>query len=129
MRAIVFYVYLSLLLFCGGYALYASTHYSHTGYSAARKAVKKQRSKLAHSNQNNPVIDDAEIDLDEDTVSGADDQGQNKIATIKSTLPVTWYLTFCSSPLADHCNKPFKISVAVNGDSSPIYITQRVLRI
>jgi len=131
MRAVVFYVYLSLLLLCGGYALYASMHYSHTGYSSARNAVKRQHSKLANGNQNNTVIDDADIDLDEDNLSGADAEegGAKQLIAGKYALTNRWYLTFSRPLILNNYQKSFKVSPSCCGDSSPIYITQRVLRI
>jgi len=131
MRAVVFHIYLSLLLLCGGYALYATTHYSHTGYSSARKAVKRQHSKLAHGNQNNTIIDDAEIDFDEDNLNGpdADDAGTNKLLAGKYSITSRWYLSFSRPVISHYYQKSFIVSPAVHGDSSPIYITQRVLRI
>lgn len=131
MRAVVFYVYLSLLLLCGGYALYASTHYSHAWYSSARKAVKRQHSKLAHGNQNNTLIDEAEIDLDEDNLSGpdADKGGTDKLFAGKYAITNRWYLSFSRPLISPYFQQSFIVSPTVNGDSSPIYITQRVLRI
>ena len=131
MRAVVFYVYLSLLLFCGGYALYASTHYSHTGYSAARNAVKSQHGKVAAGNQSNTFIDDADVDLDEDYLNGhdADEGTDTKALTGKYSLNNRWYLTFFSPLILAGQDRSYKISPSVCGESFPIYITQRVLRI
>jgi hypothetical protein len=131
MRAVVFYVYLSLLLFCGGYALYATTHYSHTGYSAARNAVKRQHSKVTPGSQTNTSIDDADIDLDEDYLGGHDtDEGSTiKTVTDRYALTSRWYLSFANAVILNYTPKPDLISPPICGDPSPLYITQRVLRI
>lgn len=131
MRAVVFYVCLSLLLLCGSSTLYAGTHHSVNRHSSSHSPARRQHAKLSNNNQDNSVLDDADLDLDEDYLRGhdADDGHTNTFLAERNSMPDKWYLTF--SPLfnSDCCNKRFKTFPPFCGDASPIYIKQRVLKI
>jgi hypothetical protein len=131
MRIVVFYVYLSLLLVIGGAALYVGTHQAHNSYSSAHNLPKKAHTKLSNSDQGNSWLEDADIDLDEDYLRGhdAEDHTKNSLLVNKYALSAKWYLSFAPA-LILHCqNKNFNTHTPLGGHSSPLYITQRVLRI
>jgi len=129
MRIVVFYVYLCLLLLCGGHAVYAGTHPNSSPYSSNRGLAKKQQIKLSKTDQDSSVIE--ETDLDEESLSShdAEDGGTDLFFTGKYNFSDNWYLTFSSLPILNYYNKRFNIIPPFRGQSSPIYIQQRVLRI
>lgn len=130
MRIVVFYVYLSLLLIIGGTALYVGTHYAHNSYSTVHNPTKKAHAKLTNSNQSNSLIEDADIDLDEDYLRDHDtEDGTTKSLLVdRYALSVKWYLSFAPAVILSY-NKNFVNYLPLSGNSSPLYITQRVLRI
>lgn len=131
MRIVVFYVYLSLLLVVGGAALYVGTHYAHNSYSSAHNLPKKTHTKLSNSDQGNSWIEDADIDLDEDYLRGhdAEDHTNSSLLINRYALSEKWYLSFAPSLSFSCPGKDFNKYPRVCGHSSPLYITQRVLRI
>jgi hypothetical protein len=131
MRIVVFYVYLSLLLVIGGAALYVGTHYAHSSYSSAHNLPKKAHTKLSNSDQGASWIEDADIDLDEDYLRGhdAEDNANNILLVDKYALAAKWYSCFVPALILNYNNQNFNTSPAICGHSSPLYITQRVLRI
>lgn len=131
MRIVVFYVYLSLLLFIGGTALYVGTHDAHNSSSSAHSIPKKTHVKLSSSDQGNSLIEDADIDLDEDYLRGHDaEEGSNNSLLVNTyALSAKWYLSFSPSVILSFDHNNFINYPPVCGNSSPLYITQRVLRI
>lgn len=131
MRAVVFFVCLCLLLLCGGNTVYAGTQHSSSNSHSSHSPAKRQHAKLTNTNQDNSILDDADLDVDEDYLRGhdADDGHINTFLAERNSMPDKWYLNF--SPLfnLDFCNKRFKAFPPFCGDVSPIYIKQRVLKI
>lgn len=128
MRAVVLYVCLYLVMLCGGHAVFAGTHHSRSCYPPVQGFPKKQV-KLTSADQGNSILDDADLDLDEDYLNGHDDAGSNHLPAERYTLSDSWYLAFSPLLILNYYNKRFKTFPPFCGDSSPIYITQRVLRI
>ncbi len=125
-KLIVFLVFMNLLLFGGGQYLNAGTlHNSHL-----HTFEKKHRVKFTNQDQGSSVIEDAaDIDLEEEYLGGDLNDGlTNKFYAANYSLLDSWYLTFSSQNAANDYNR-FKIFVPFCGQSNPIYITQRVLRI
>lgn len=131
MRVAVFYVCLYLLMLCGGHALYASARHHSSSSSPVQNPAKHKHVKLSNNDEGKTVIDDAEIDLDEEHLNG-DDAGEvtaNKFLAGKYSLQNRWYITCSSRAVAENYHNDFQIISSIRGESSPIYITQRVLRI
>jgi hypothetical protein len=126
----VFYSYLFLLMLCGGLALYAGTQQGHNGCSSTRGPAKKQHLKLNSTDRGDTLLDEADIDADDEYHSDHDeDEGLNKFLTAKHSLTNSWYLTFAMEPISNYYSKRLNTLPPFCGNSSPIYITQRVLRI
>jgi len=131
MRGFVFYIYFCLLLLCGGLAVYANTHHPLHHHSSGRDLAKKPHTKLTNNDQSNTFFEDAEIDVEEEYVGGHDDvdAGTNKFVPGKYSLPDWLYLTSSGLVISNFYNNRFKVIPQICGDASPLYITQRVLRI
>jgi hypothetical protein len=127
---VVFYVYLCFLLLCGGNVLYANTHKTLSANPSAKDLAKKHRVKFTSQDQGQTLLEDADIDLSEDHLSGHDeDGGTNEFFSLKYSLPGNWYLTFSLLPALCYHNRPLNTLPPYIGYSCPLYIAQRVLRI
>ncbi|MCV9930136.1 hypothetical protein OIU83_20930 [Flavobacterium sp. LS1R49] len=128
-RLFVVFVYLCLLLLGGGQYLNAGMHQNHN--SSSQSLEKKHKIKFTNQDSGNSIIEDADLDIDEEHLNGDDikDGISNKLFTENYSLLDNWYLTFSCQSILDYCQKNFKIFAPFCGQSNPIYITHRVLRI
>jgi hypothetical protein len=124
-RLIVFLAFMNFLLFGGGQYLSAGTlqnsvhNYGH-----------KHHVKYTSQDQGSSIIEEADLDLDEEYSgdTAPDNKLVNKDFTANYSLLDNWYLTF-SDQITVNYHSHFKFFVPFCGNSNPIYITQRVLRI
>lgn len=125
-RIILFFVFVNFLLLSGGQFLNASTIHN----SATHNLEKKHNVKITNQEQGNSIIEDADFDFEEDSLGkdGGNNKLTDKFFTENYSLLHGWYLTFSAQNLSNDANR-FKIFVPLYGQSNPIYITQRVLRI
>ena len=127
-KLIVLFVYLGLLLLGGGQYLNAGTHQKSN--SSSHSLEKKHRVKFTNQDSGNSLIEDADIDIDEEHLGGdVKDEISDKLFAGNYSLLDNWYLTISCQSLLNHCQKNFKIFTPFCGQTNPIYITQRVLRI
>jgi len=131
MKIIVFYGYLFLILLCGGQSLYAGTHLRSISSHTHRNLPKKQHVKITDTNQNNSLIEDSEIDLEEDHLGDHDVQDctNNHFLAHGDYFSEKWYITFSPPVSLNYNHNNFISNPPFCGNSSPLYITQRVLRI
>jgi len=122
-RLIVFLVFMNFLLLGGGQYLNAETHQN----SRVHHYEHKHRVKYTNQDQGSSIIEEA--DLDEE-YSGGDLKNDvvNKVFAANYSLLDNWYLTFSDQIIVNY-HSHFKFFVPFCGNSNPIYITQRVLRI
>ncbi|WP_185965942.1 hypothetical protein [Flavobacterium sp. ZT3R18] len=131
MRATVFFVYLCFHLLGGGHYLHADTNHDSSSYSSSYNFSKNLKVKFLNQDQGSLLIEDADVDLDEEHVSGDDakDGLTNKFLFKKYSLLDSWYLAFPNQFVLNDYSECFKIFLPFCGHSNPIYIRQRVLRI
>ena len=131
MRVVVFFVYLCIHLLGGGTYLHADTNHDHINHSSAPNLAKNQQVKGAKENQGSIVIEYADLNLDEEYSNGdtIKDGVANKFFAGKYNLLDSWYLPVSRWFISNYYYKRFKIFMPFCGNSSPIYITNRVLRI
>lgn len=123
-KLIVFLVFMNMLLFGGGQYLNANTFGAHNHHH-----LQKHRVKFTNQDRGSSIIEDADVDIEEDLLSGDDTNLlTNKYFTASYSLVDALYLTLSDQSAANDSNR-LKISVPFLGHSNPIYITQRVLRI
>jgi hypothetical protein len=135
MRIVVFYISLCIMLLCGSQTLMAASVSAAThGYKAngpAHTPAKRQHSKLSNNRQDNSILDEADIDLDEDYLGRRDiqDDTTNKLAVQKYSLQAWLYRSLCPQLILAQYNKRFNSIPPFRVNASPLYITQRVLKI
>ncbi|MFW0738128.1 hypothetical protein [Flavobacterium sp. N502536] len=125
-KLVVFLVFMNLLLLGGGQYLNAGTPKD----THPHNLEKKHRVKFTNQEQGSSIIEDADIDTEEEYLGSDDlkDGLTNKFFATNYSLLDSWYLSFASQTGVNDYNR-FKIFLPFCGNSNPIYITQRVLRI
>lgn len=136
MRLAAFAIFLFFHLFCGSESLHAGVQHNRSSYASSSHASPHHASKSRHLKFTNTdqgvfVIGDTDLDLDEEHLSGDDhnDTGSNELFIRQHGLLAKWYLSFFPLLILSDQHKHLKPSTSFCGNSSPIYITQRVLRI
>nr|WP_315223834.1 hypothetical protein [uncultured Flavobacterium sp.] len=129
-RIVVFFVYFSFLLFCGGQYLNASIHPNKDFYS--HHFGKKHHVKISTQEAGSSIIEEADLDLEEEFLNKDDvtNKTTREFFVVKYNSPEKWFPTFSPSfCLNDDYYKRLQFSLPYSGKTNPIYITQRVLRI
>lgn len=131
MRTIVFFVYLCFHLLGGGHYLHANTNLNNSNHTSQYNFTKNIRVKLINQDFGSLIIEDADLDLDEEHVSGDNTKvgASDRFIFKKYSLLDRWYLTFSHQFLFNAPSERSKIFLPFSGHSNPIYIQQRVLRI
>jgi hypothetical protein len=131
MRAIVIFVYLCFHLLGGGCHLHADTNKSSDNYASSYHLTKSIKEKLLNQDMGSLLIEDADVDLDEEHLSGDDAKNElsNKFLFKKNNLLDSWYLAFPNQFVLNDNSDCFNLFLPFCGHSNPIYIRQRVLRI
>ncbi len=133
MRALLFITYLFALLLTGGNETHANTHTVSNAPISQLKTTYKARPEFLHSTREHslPTIVNKDFDLNEEYSSSdiCKDSPDFKTAKFKPTVLTKWYV------LNDNCfviifpYNRFYFTKPISGQSTPIYITQSVLRI
>jgi hypothetical protein len=130
MRVVLYFVYLCFHLLGGGNSAYADMQHNRIDFSLTSSLVKTQQIKFTNSDQAVTLIEDSDLDLEEEHFNNTIKDGiSNKIFDGNYTLLDSWYLTFSGQSILKYFYKDFKIFAPFCGQSNPIYITLRVLRI
>ena len=123
-KLIVFLTFMNFLLLGGGQYLNAETH-----LNSHHNLEKRHRVKFTNQDQGSSIIEDVDMDLDEEFLGDNLKDGlSNKFFAANYSLLDNWYLTLSRQNTAKTSNH-FDIFGSSCGQSNPIYITQRVLRI
>jgi len=129
MRAIVFFFSVFFFLLVGKNNAYAGMYENHNSH-ILKFDVAKSQSSVSTDKDQNTVIEDSDVDLEEE--SHISDQVKNSLTQKFNTG--AYNLTNFKHALSglfvvNHYYNHFKIYSRFCGYSSPIYISQRVLRI
>lgn len=127
MRVVVFFVSLFTFLLCGGHYLHANTPHHPTHCPSNQKLSKSEDAKLTGAGQDINLIEEADLDLDEEHLSS--DELPSRSLHQEYYLLDRWYLNFYTLLIADADHQHYQPFLPFSGNSSPIYIRQRVLRI
>lgn len=131
MRIVLFFVFLFSQLLCKGADLRTGTHhnarnhYSPIGSCSHHRLAKSESFSFATADLDMTEIEEA--DLDEEHLNG--DDLSNALINQAYLLCDKWYLSFFPSLVPEDDHKRFKSFSPFCGDSAPIYIRQRVLKI
>lgn len=123
----IFFVYLCSFLLWGAHHTVEDIHQNGIQYSCAQNSAKTQEAKYTDTNQDYTIIEDADLDLGEENHISDDIAGKSFAG--KYSLPDMWYSTLPHLSILNYYYKGPKTLLPFCGNSYPIYITQRVLRI
>ncbi|MEO7978139.1 hypothetical protein [Flavobacterium sp.] len=123
-RWFAFLLFMNFLLVSGGQYIHAKTNHTASFHNIERK----HHIKYTSQDQTTSIIEEA--DVEEDYSGNNDVKGLPGVKSFSSrySLLNQWYLTFPRQIITDSYNY-FEIFGSSYGQSNPIYITQRVLRI
>lgn len=124
-RWFTFLLFMNFLLAGGGQYIHAGTNHTISFHHTVER---KHHIKYAGQDHSTSIIEEAGVEED---YSGNDDvKGLSGVKnfTSKHSLLDKWYLTFPRQIITNSYNH-FEIFGSSCGQSNPIYITQRVLRI
>lgn len=128
MRKIVLITYLLTFLFVGGSKMQANVFKTTIDSGEKWNIIPNHQEQFISLNRTNLLIEYTDFDLDEE-FSSCNDLRVNKVPQVKHTFFYKSYLdNDYSLKVIFSCN-PFYVSKPINGQSTPIYITQSVLRI
>lgn len=125
-KLFVLFAFLFLLLLGGGQ--YANAGTNQSANSQSHTVEKKHRVKFTNQEPGTTIIEEADLDGDH---SGDNIDGTvlNKVFISNQSFLDSWYLAISCYSLLNQCNDNSKIFKPIYGQSNPIYITLRVLRI
>lgn len=127
-RLVILFACMFLLLLGGGRYIDAGIY--QISNSPSHSLEKKHRVKFTSQDTSNTLIEDADLDNNEDHPGGDLDGGiTNKLFIKNYSFLDSWYLALSSQSFLSNSQKNFKIFTPFCGQSNPIYIVQRVLRI
>ena len=130
MRIAIFFLYLFFHLLGEGNVVYAASRDNDASITLQSEVSNKEQLKYIQSVPNAILITSAEFDLEEELSSSDSFKSTNTAITDgKIHLAQAWYLNFTCQSVPNHYFKNFKIFSPSCGQSNPIYILQRVLRI
>ena len=123
-RWFTFLLFMNFLLVGGGQYIHAGTNHTTLSHTIERK----HHIKYASQDNSTSIIEEA--DVEEDSSANNDVKGLPCVKSfpLKYSLLDQWYLTF-PRQIITVCYNHFEIFGSSCGQSNPIYITQRVLRI
>ena len=130
MKIAAFFLYLFFHLLGGGNVVYAASRDNDASSTLEFEGAIKDQLKYVQSVPNTVLITIAEFDLEEElSTSDSFKSTSTTITDGKIYLAHAWYLNFSCQSVSNHYFKNFKIFAPSCGQSNPIYILQRVLRI
>jgi len=126
-KLVLLFACMFLLLLGGG--RYANAGLYQLPNSHSQKFEGKHRVKFTSQSSDNTLIEDADLDKSDEDYSGGDIKDISENLSIKNySFLDSWYLALSCQSLLDQ-SQNFKVFEPFSGQSNPIYITQRVLRI
>ncbi len=132
MKIIFYFVALCFLLLGVRSTSFASTHESKNSYASSFQYFsQKGQIKTINEDHNILLIEDTDLDLEEEYhVANCDKESPKTNFFIgKYILLNTLYSSNCQKFTSNFCVNRFKNVPHLSGNTCPIYITQRVLRI
>ncbi|PWA04092.1 hypothetical protein [Flavobacterium psychrotolerans] len=132
MNIVVFFLYVFSLLPGGGSFLHAIAKNEQNSCSLSIQNLTKNRPvKFSNDDRKITLFEEIDIDLEEDYHNADDASDGNKTIFFsdKYTLPNPWFSSQAKLFVLNYFNNRFETSPPFLGNSYPIYISQRVLRI
>lgn len=128
MRVTTFLIYFCFLLL-GGKNYASTTSVNNTvDCTSIQNVSESKQTVLSNGDQTTIVVEDIDIDVEEDFAANTTLKNTNTFFT-QNSLVTTLYSADISFSLSDYNKKSFKTFPHLRGNSCPIYIVQRVIRI
>jgi hypothetical protein len=130
MRVVVFFVALCGIFLFGNYSAHASVSADYTSYNQYAHLESNKHLKVTHHNKGGNSVLDAEVELDDESLVNHHAENTDSINLVarEYSIPGIWNLDFDLFLVSIRYNKRFN-SLQYFSSPSPIYISQRVLRI
>jgi hypothetical protein len=131
MRVVVFFISLFFLLLNGGQPSYAGTQGEKTNYCSYQTHFQTKQIQYSSDNRNLTLFDETDLNLEEEYQHNDDFEKstENKLVTTKNNSLIGLYASKSNQVLLNYYKKNQQIFHSLCGNSSPIYISQGVLRI
>lgn len=131
MKQIVFILYFFTLLLTGGNKMQANLHKSAFVSISNLNCSSIEQDQITILDHSYSLIEYSDFDLDEEFSHSdkQEDSKTNKLFQVKGSLLAKWYSSYFSALEIQHYYNVFYNCEPVKGQSTPIYITNRVLRI
>lgn len=127
-KTVLLFACMFLLLLGGGRYINAGIYQLPS--SPFHNIETKHRVKFTSQDTSNTFIEDADLDTSEDHPDGNHkDELSDRLLIKNYSFLDSWYLALSCQSLLDHCQNNFKIFEPFCGQSNPIYIIHRVLRL
>jgi hypothetical protein len=131
MRRLLYITYFFALLLAVGNKMHANVHNITIASISKWNLLSKEQDQITILDHSYSLIEYSDFDLDEEFshCDNHEDSKTNKLFQVKNSLLDKWYLSY-----GDSLDNPYYYNVFYNckpirGQSTPIYITNRVLRI
>ena len=125
----MFFMYMFFLLLGGGQYFYASTSPTQNLKSSFPKFSKEKQVNHIEDDQSTTLIEDTDVDVEEEFVANNKANPNTIFSKGKYSLLHTLYIVNSRQLILNYCCTKFKITPILGFSFSPIYITQRVIRI
>ena len=131
MRLTVFFLYLFFHLCSGGNYVHATSHDNSIYSCSISNLEKTDQGNFSKTISSSISINAIGFDLEEEYSNGDSlkNRDSNKNSAEKFEVSKVWYQAFSCQSVLNHYSKNFKIFAPSCGQSNPIYIIHRVLRI
>lgn len=131
MKIVVYFLCACSLLLCGGKSVYAITkNNQNTSFYKSQNQIGNKHLKFSHNDQTLPLINETDLDIEEDCNSKDETNDAIKLSfASKYNTLTSWYSSQIKLFVLNYLNNSFENSPPFLGNSNPIYISQRVLRI
>jgi hypothetical protein len=127
MKSILTYSLLFILLLCGGENALAAVRNEGKATTPTHHISKKQSKKVKEADQFTVLVEDIDIDVEEEHSQTGDHS--YKLIPQKHSLSATWNPGFSRKVILGERFSRYNTFPVLSGKSTPIYITNRVLRI
>lgn len=131
MKQTVFILYFFTLLLTGGNKMQANLYKSTFVSISNCNLLSIEQYQITILHHSNSLIEYSDFDLDEEFshCDNHEDAKTNKLFQVKHSLLAKWYLSYGDSLENPYYHNVFYNCEPIRGQTTPIYITNKVLRI
>lgn len=128
MKRIVFFIFMVTLLLVAGKRMHASVYEITTNFVSNRNTFIENQEEFSNLNQIFLLNKSTDFDFEEE-YSSNNDSKSDKVLQVKTSYLSKWYFSYEVLLHDIYCKNVFYNSKSFTNLTTPIYITQNVLRI